>query len=334
MKKNILITGASGFIGSFLVEEALNRNYQTFAGIRSASNKQYLRDQAIRFLELDFSNSHLLDIALAGYAKQYGRFDYIIHTAGLTKTINKAEFDFVNFEHTKSLVQALQRNNLVPDKFVYISSLASFGPGMGSEPITSTMVRQPLTEYGKSKLKAEQFLYANPAFPFLIINPAAVYGPRDKDFFFLLKSIENHLELYIGSSEQLLSFVHVHDLVSAIFLSMESAAFNQSLLVSDLQTYTSKKVNQLIKERLNKKTISLIIPPNVAGAFAVFSELIGNIRGKVPIVNRERLKEFKAKNWSVDCSEMVELGYEPKFNLEEGLSHSINWYKEQGWMKR
>lgn len=334
MKKNILITGASGFIGSFLVEEALNRNYQTFAGIRSASSKQYLRDQAICFLELDFSDDHLLDIALTDHARHYGGFDYIIHTAGLTKTINKTDFDFVNFEHTKRFVQALQRNNLVPGKFIYISSLASFGPGTGSEPITSTMVRQPLTEYGKSKLKAEQFLYANPDFPFLIINPTAVYGPRDKDFFFLLKSIENHLELYIGSNEQLLSFVHVHDLVSAIFLSMESAAFNRSLLVSDLQTYTSKMVNRLIKERLDKKTISLIIPANVARIFAVFSELIGNIRGEAPIVNRERLKEFKAKNWSVDCSEMIQLGFEPKFNLEDGLSHSINWYKEQGWLKR
>lgn len=334
MKKNILITGASGFIGSFLVEEALNRCYQTFAGIRSGSSKKYLQDQSIHFLTLDFSNSNLLDIALADYAKQYGRFDYIIHTAGLTKTIHKPEFDYVNFEHTQRLVHALQRNNLIPDKFVYISSLASFGPGNGAEPITASMIRRPLTEYGKSKLKTEQFLRDNPRFPFLIINPTAVYGPRDKDFFFLLKTIENHLELYIGSNEQLLSFVHVQDLVTAIFLGMESPLCNQSLLVSDMHTYTSKKVNQLIKERLNKKTISLTIPPKVATAFALVSELIGNIRGKTPIVNRERLKEFKAKNWSVDCSELAKLGFEPKFNLEDGLSHSINWYKEQGWIKR
>src|ERR1035437_3842417 len=231
MKKNILVTGASGFIGSFLVEEAIKRNYQTFAGIRTASNKKYLSDPGIHFLELNFNNNILLDIALNNFANQYGRFDFIIHTAGLTKAINKADFSLVNFENT--------------DKFVYISSLASFGPGINTNPITSCQIQQPLTEYGKSKLKAEQFLYANPDFPFLIINPTAVYGPRDKDFFFLLKSIEKHIEVYIGSTEQLLSFVHVQDLVEAIFLSMESSAINQNLLVSDLKLYTSKTFNHI-----------------------------------------------------------------------------------------
>lgn len=333
MKKNILITGASGFIGSFLVEEAIRRNYQTFAGVRKSSNREYLSDPGIHFLELDFGNYDSLNNKLTQFANEFGRFDYVIHTAGLTKTINKADFDVVNFENTKSFVRSLQETSLVPDKFVFISSLASYGPGTGSAPISSTNAQRPLTEYGKSKLRAEQFLQDIADFPYLIINPTAVYGPRDKDFYFLLKSIANHLELYIGSSEQLLSFVHVHDLVEAIFLGMESASFNQSLLVSDLETYTSKNVNRLIKKNLNSKTLSIVVPTPIASVFAVFSEIIGQVRGKVPVVNRERLKEFKAKNWSVDCSEIASLGYEPKFKLEEGLVHTIAWYKEHGWIK-
>ncbi len=333
MKKNILVTGANGFIGSFLVEEAIKRNYQTFAGIRTASNKKYLSDPGIHFLELNFNNNILLDIALNNFANQYGRFDFIIHTAGLTKAINKADFSLVNFENTKKFVHALKRNSLVPDKFVYISSLASFGPGINTNPITSCQIQQPLTEYGKSKLKAEQFLYANPDFPFLIINPTAVYGPRDKDFFFLLKSIEKHIEVYIGSTEQLLSFVHVQDLVEAIFLSMESSAINQNLLVSDLKLYTSKTFNHIVKKNLNKKTISFIVPAFLAGFFALFSEISGSIRGKAPVLSRERLKDFKAMNWSVDCAEIIKLGFVPQFNLEEGLKHTIRWYKEHGWIK-
>src|SRR5665647_100431 len=333
MKKNILVTGASGFIGSFLVEEAIKRNYQTFAGIRSASNKKYLSDPEIHFLELDFSDKNLLDTSLNNFANQYGRFDFIIHTAGVTKAINKADYSLVNYENTKKFVQSLKENNLVPDKFIYISSLASFGPGIKTLPINSEQAQNPLTEYGKSKLKAEKFLYANTDFPFLIINPTAVYGPRDKGFIFLLKSIEKHIEVYIGSTRQLLSFIHVHDLVKAIFLSMESAAVNQNLLVSDLNLYTSKIFNSIIKKNLSKKTVSFIVPGYVAGVFAMIAEISKRIRGKATVLTRERVKEFEAMNWSVDCAEIIKLGFLPQYSLEEGLKQTIKWYHDQGWIK-
>ena len=167
----------------------------------------------------------------------------------------------------------------------------------------------------------------------MIINPTAVYGPRDKDFFFLLKSIEKHIEVYIGSTKQLLSFIHVHDLVEAIFLSMESSAVNQNLLVSDLKLYTAKTFNHIIKKNLNKKTISLNVPAYMAGLFALIAEISGRIRGKAAVLNRESLKEFGAMNWSVDCAEIIKLGFVPQFNLEEGLKHTILWYKEHGWIK-
>ena len=333
MKKNILVTGASGFIGSFLVEEAIKRDYQTFAGIRSGSNKKYLSDPQIHFLELDFSDKNLLDSALNNFANQHGRFDFIIHTAGVTKAINKADYSLVNYENTKKFVQSLKENNLVPDKFIYISSLASFGPGKKMLPINSEQAQKPLTEYGKSKLKTEKFLYANPDFPFLIINPTAVYGPRDKDFIFLLKSIEKHLEVYIGSTRQLLSFIHVNDLVDAIFLSMESDAVNQNLLVSDLNLYTSKIFNSIIKKNMNKKTISFIVPGSVAALFALVAEISGRIRGKATVLTRERIKEFEAMNWSVDCAEIIKLGFMPQYSLEEGLKQTIKWYNDQGWIK-
>ena len=333
MKKNILITGASGFIGSFLVEEAIKRNYQAFAGIRTSSNKEYLSHPDIHFLVLDFNDKNLLDASLNDFANQYGRFDFIIHTAGVTKAIRKTDYTLVNYENTKTFVHALKENNLVPDKFIYISSLASFGPGIDTFPINSGQAQQPLTEYGKSKLKAEKYLYSIPDFPFLIINPTAVYGPRDQGFVFLLKSIEKHLEVYISSKKQVLSFIHIHDLVDAIFLGMESSAVNQNLLVSDLNQYTSEMFNQIIKKNLNTKTISFIVPVFMARLFALFTETSGRIRGKASILSRERLKEFEAMNWGVDCAEIIKLGFVPQFSLEEGLKHTIGWYKEHGWIK-
>ncbi len=333
MKANILITGASGFIGSFLVEEAIQRNNQTFAGIRSTSSKKYLSDPKIHFIELNYRDPVSMDISLNNFANKYGSFDYIIHNAGLIKAKSKADYFLVNFENTKEFVNALKRNNLVPHKFIYISSLAAFGPGERSNPITEHQVQKPLTAYGLSKLRSEQFLYAAKDFPFLIINSTAVYGPREKGFLFLLKSIEKHLELHISSTKQLLSFVHVQDFCKAVFLSMESSAINRRFLVSDLNVYTPEIFNLIVKTNLNKKTIPINIPSSVARLLALFSEILGRISNEVPVLSRERLKEFKALNWNVDCSEIIKLGFKPQFSLEEGLKQTIQWYKKQGWLR-
>ena len=333
MKKNILITGASGFIGSFLVEEALNRDYETYAGIRRSSSRKYLTDPRIHFIELDLDDEESLQASLRKFSSENKKFDFIIHAAGITKALRNKDFIQSNFENTKRFIKALQDNDLVPEKFVYISSLSSFGPGNNGDPVHSLQRQEPLTAYGKSKLNVEKFLSTVPGFPFLIINPTAVYGPRDKDFIFLLKSIKNHLEIYIGSNDQLLSFIHVQDLVNAIFLSMESEAVNKKLLVSDLNDYTAKKFNSIVKNILHKKTITVSVPAPVAGIYAWFSEVSGRMKGKAPLLSRERLKDLGAKNWSMNCDEIRRLGYVPQYDLETGLKHTISWYLEEGWIK-
>lgn len=335
MKKNILITGASGFIGSFLVEEALKRGYRVFAGVRSSSSREYLLHPEISFVETDIGNRHKLEEMLLQSAEKYGSFDYIIHTAGLTKTMDHFAYTRVNFGGTQNLVEALQNTGLVPEKFIYISSLASYGPG-GSDhkPIDPDAPQHPVTAYGRSKLLAEQFLYRHENFPFLIINPTTVYGPRDKDFFFLIQSIRNGVELYIGNRNQLLSFVHVQDLVNAIMTATESDLVQKKLIVSDLLNYTAAEMNGTVKKILQQRTLSLVVPAWMADIFAIVSEYAGNVKGTVPIVNRERLKEFKAANWSVDASLTAAMGYQPMYSLEDGLRNTIDWYHANGWLKK
>lgn len=332
-KKTILITGASGFIGSFLVEQAIKRQYCTIAGIRAGSSKQFLQDPAIHFLELDFTSDVSLDTALQECKLKYGQLDFVIHNAGVTKATNNLLFEEVNFLNTQKLITALKRNKLVPGKFIYISSLASYGPGKGTEPIAALHKKEPLTAYGRSKLQSEELLYQTADFPFLIFNPTTVYGPREKDVLLLIKSIKKHVEVYIGTNRQLLSFLHVRDLCDAVFQGIESTAVNCNLLVSDCRIYTAKEFNTIVKRILHTKTISLILPVPVVRFAAILSEFLGKLSGKVPVLNKERLKEFEAKNWGVDCKEIRNLGYLPLYSLEEGLKQTIYWYKAHGWIK-
>ena len=123
--KRILITGASGFIGSFLVEKALEEGYETWAGVRKSSSREYLKDDRIQFLDLNFGDKNKLKEQLSDFKKKYGKFDYVVHNAGVTKCLDAEDFDKINFRYTANLIDALREVEAVPDKFVLMSSLSA-----------------------------------------------------------------------------------------------------------------------------------------------------------------------------------------------------------------
>ena len=332
--KNILITGASGFIGSFLVEEAIKRGYRTFAGIRSSSSKGYLQHKNLHVFEMDFSNSEKLKQQIENNAAIHGKFDVVVHSAGLTKSTVLDEYYKVNLHNTERLVDALIELDMVPERFVFLSSLASYGPGRGSDPVAETHEQAPITAYGKSKLAAEKMLATKSQFPYVIVHPTTVYGPREKDLLVLIQSLNQHLELYIGNTQQQLSFIHVADVCKAVFLSIEQPITSRNILLSDTVNYTAKEFNDLVKQVLGKKTLPIIVPVPVAKVAAQLSEWVGNLRGRTPVLNKERLKEFQAPNWAVDASLLKNMGFTPDYPLQEGLKHTIEWYKNNGWIKK
>lgn len=331
--KNILITGASGFIGSFLVEESLKRGYRTFAGIRSSSSKGYLNHPDLHLFEMDFSDQKKLQNQIKQNADTFGPFDVVVHAAGLTKSRVLEEYYQVNLHNTERLVDALIELGMVPERFVFISSLASYGPGQGRIPVAETNIQAPITAYGKSKLAAEQMLATKNQFPFVIVHPTTVYGPREKDLLVLIQSLNKHLELYIGNTEQQLSFIHVQDVCKAVFLSINQPIIAQNILLSDTDNYTAKEFNNMVKSVLGKKMLPIVVPVPIAKAAAQVSEWVGNLRGVTPVLNKERLKEFQASNWGVDATVLKQLGFTPDYPLQKGLEHTIDWYKKNGWIK-
>ena len=156
----ILITGASGFIGGFLVNEALSRGYDVWAGVRATSVKSALQDKRIQFIDLNYSNKAKLVEQFQQEKALHGAWDYVIHNAGLTKTLDKANFERINAGYTQALIDALCEADCKPKKFLLMSSLSSFGCGdeQGFTPIGLTDPQRPDTAYGKSKLSAEHYV--------------------------------------------------------------------------------------------------------------------------------------------------------------------------------
>ena len=200
--KKILITGASGFIGGFLVKEALNRGYETWAGVRSTSSRVNLQDERIRFIDLKYSDRESLTAQLADFVREHGPWDYVIHNAGLTKTLDKRNFYRINAQNTANLIEALAASGCKPEKFLLMSSLSSYGRGDEKtfRPISLDDPQLPDTDYGKSKLEAENYLRHQSYFPYVILRPTGVYGPGEKDYFMEIKSVKSGFDFAAVSS--------------------------------------------------------------------------------------------------------------------------------------
>ena len=193
----ILVTGASGFIGSYIVEEALRQGMETWAAVRPSSSRKYLQDERIHFINLNLSSKEELISQLDGQ-----EFDYVVHAAGATKCLHVDDFYRVNTEGTKNLADAIIALKMPIKRFVFVSSLSIFGAIREKQPyqeITEHDTPKPNTAYGKSKLKAERYLDSlGIGFPYIILRPTGVYGPREKDYFLMAKSIKQHIDFSVG----------------------------------------------------------------------------------------------------------------------------------------
>ncbi len=332
---NVLITGASGFIGSFLVEEGLKRNFTVYAGIRKSSSRGYLQDPGIKFAEFDFSSEASVRKTLEEYKKENIRFDYIIHNAGVTKAKRKEQFLEVNHGNTRNFIDALIGCGMVPEKFIFISSLAAYGPGDPStgKPVTLDQEPKPIELYGKSKLEAERYITSLTDFPWLIMRPTGVYGPKEKDYYIFFQTIGRGLEPYIGFKKQILTFIYVKDLVRVIFDAMASAVVRKAYFVSDGNEYDGQTFAAITKRIMGKKTIRFTVPLPLVKLIAITGETVAGWWGTIPTLNTDKYNVLKSTNWRCEHEPLQrDFGFKAEYDLEKGVREAVEWYKKEGWL--
>ena len=330
--KRILVTGASGFIGSFVVEEALKRGFETWAAVRKGSSRRYLQDSRIRFVELDFDDPDGQRERLAAI-----RPDYVVHAAGATKCLHAADFFRVNTQGTKNLVAAVAATCPGLMRFVFISSLSVSGPVRETVPytdITAADTPRPDTAYGRSKLEAEHALDGMQGFPFIVLRPTGVYGPREKDYFMMAESIKKHVDFAAGLRPQDLTFIYVKDLVEAVFLALERGNIGSRYLLSDGNVYSSRAFSDLIRRELgNPWLLRIKAPLWLLRIITAAGEGVGRLTGRLTALNNDKYKIMRQRNWRCDIRPAVaELGFSPRYGLAEGVHEAVEWYKENKWL--
>ena len=355
----ILITGASGFIGSFIAERALEAGMEVWAGVRSTSSRKYLGDKRLHFTNLDFDSEQALRETFEKAKCDFGAWDVIVHAAGITKSRWRNMFFRVNYDGTRRMVTALRNAGAVPGQFIYLSSLSVLGaireqpqePHADSDPFGSkgqsgelqTVVYQamkssdmpvPNTAYGLSKAAAENYLVNTPDFPWLILRPTGVYGPREKDYFLMAKSIARHVDFAVGMKPQEITFIYVKDVVNAVFAAIAKGATHKTYLLSDGRTYESRAFGHLLQTEMGVKGVARIKAPLwLLHAVCAIEEKTANLTGKTPTLNLDKYKILKQRNWQCDISDTVEdLGFHAEYDLPRGVAETVKWYKENNWI--
>lgn len=287
-------------------------------------------------------------------------WDYVVHAAGATKCLDVDDFYRTNALGTMNLVTALIECGMVPERFVFISSLSVFGAireravkmsdsayGKGDticeresiyKPILASDMPRPNTAYGRSKLAAEEFLRSLDVgkFPYVILRPTGVYGPRERDYFVMAKSIEGHVDFAVGYRPQEITFIYMADVVQAVYRALVApGAVGKAYFLSDGCVYNSRRFSDLIQRELGGPWVLHVKAPLwVLWVICWFGSLWMKLTGRLIVLNMDKYNILSQRNWRCDIGPAVrDLGFEPKWSLEAGVRETVGWYRDNGWLK-
>lgn len=325
----VLITGATGFIGSHLVEELHRKGYQIRCLVRKSSNLEWIKHLPIEYVHCDYSD-------LASLQKAVANVDYVYHMAGVTKAKTKAGYFNGNYTATKNLLQAVLSSKKDLKRFIHISSQAAVGPSLNGEPVNETTPFHPITSYGVSKMEAEkECLRLMDQLPITIVRPPAVYGPRDRDIYAFFNTMNKGLQPMIGFGNTYVSLIHVKDLVDGIILAGENdKAIGQTYFISSEKHYNWKELGEITARILHKKVIRIRIPISVVFLIATLAEFSSLFSNKPALLNIEKARDITRDYWTCSIEKSKrELGFRESLTIEEGIRITLDWYREHNWLK-
>lgn len=323
-----LVTGATGFVGSHLVDKLIEKNYEVYCLKRKTSSTKWLDRKNVKYVEGDLFSNEALESCIKD-------MDYVFHVAGVVKAKNKEGFYHGNSDSTKNLLEIAYKVNPGLKKFIFVSSLAACGPAKTDKPVDESTVPDPITTYGLSKLKAEEevFKYRD-KFPISIVRPPAVFGPRDTEILIYFKTFSKGLNSVIGFDAKYLSLVYVEDLADGIILAAENnIADGQKYFVCFDKAYNWDEIGSLTSKLLGKKALKIRLPHSVLYSVGYLAELFSTFSSKPATLNIEKCKDITQLRWV--CSNekaKQELGFKAKYSLEESFKKTIDWYKEMKWI--
>ncbi len=321
-REKVLVTGASGFIGSHLTAALIKKGYEVTALLPPSDDTRWIKNLNATVFYGDVTDKASLFKAVQGVTSIY-------HLAAVLESPRSERFYHTNYQGTKNLVEVCLDSKIELKRFLFVSSVAALGPSKENELLDEEAPCFPATDYGRSKLLCEQYVRSKKRqMPVTILRLPMVYGPRCfRGLFFIFKVLNKGIRISIGNGEMNLGFVE--DIVEGIVKASKSPfTIGKTYHLGDT-IYTANEILNAIEKALEKKQVRLRFPFPLLRLAVFFSELFAGITGTESILS----PYLKYRYWRLDVSKAEkEFGFKAKTSLESGAKITADWYKRKGFI--
>lgn len=325
--ETLLITGATGFVGSHVVEAIAGRATHLRALTRTSSRREKLEQYGIESVLGALEDAESVQRAVEGA-------DVVVHMAAALRAADEAGFARVNQQGTEAVVEAIRKARKPPRRLVYLSSLAAVGPARDGRPVGPADEPAPLTAYGRTKLAGERICRGvAPDTEVVILRATAVYGPGDRDLFDFFRLAKRGVLPVPTGPPRRLQLVHAADLARAVVLAATGASGGGVYHIAEPQSHSWAEVVTLVGRAVGREGRLVPVPAALISIAGAISEAFGRLVGRPSIFSRDKARELLAPGWLCETDGAKRgLGFEAQIALEPGLSSTAEWYRAQGWL--
>lgn len=305
----VAITGANGFIGQHLCERFTERGDVVRPIVRR-------------------------DLEMPSIQEQFDGVDIVVHAAGATRAPTRAMLRASNVDLTKRVLDLAQRAKVA--RFVFISSQAAAGPASFVDAaVTEDMSPAPIEAYGRSKLEAEKLVRAVAHMSWVIVRPAAVYGPRDRDFLAMFRLARCGVAVHAANREQWVSIIHARDVADGVVraATMPEAAGGTFFLANDAPVQWAQLFRSAAGVTHRNLFVDVEIPAWLVDIGAAGGDVLARVAGTASLLTSDKVALSKPRFWiCANGRAKRELGFAPTVGLQEGFTETYAWYRTHGWL--
>jgi nucleoside-diphosphate-sugar epimerase len=325
-ERRVLVTGATGFAGSHLLDALVSAGYPVRVPVRPSSGLNWLPAAGVECVPAEMRDASSLRRLVEG-------MEWIFHFAGVTRAPRPEGYFEINTDGTRRLFEAAAAAGNCRF-FLYCSSLAAGGPAPSADrPRREEDPPAPISPYGRSKRDAEAWLLAQraPGTRLVIVRPPAIYGPRDAAILTLFRWVRRGIMPLPAPRGSLLSLVEARDLAGACKHLAEVEA-EGIFYVSDGGFHSWEKIGALAGQVLGLHPLRLRLPGALVGAAGALGGLWGKLSGSLPAFNQDKASDFRQRFWICAVDRLRAAGYATRMPLEKGIPETLEWYRREGWL--
>lgn len=328
MQEIAVVTGASGLVGSHLVDNLLSKGLKVRCLLRKSSSLKWLEGK-----DIEIFNTGLFD--REGLKKAFNGASYIFHVAGVVKSKTPEGYFNGNVDTTRTMLEVANEDKSALKKFLVVSSLTAVGPSSDGNPVNENTLCNPITTYGKSKLEQEKVVLSyKDKLPVTICRAPAVYGDRDTEIFIYFQTFSKGLTTTIGFNKKELSLIHAADLVEGLYKAAVSGRSNGEVyFITSKEFYTWQQINSITSKLLNKNPVVIKVPHFLVYTIASIAQFFAMFSSKPATLNIEKAKDITQQYWICDHSKaQKDFGFIQQISIEDGIKRTLDWYKQMKWI--